>query len=185
MCAATLLAFNGIRPTIDDSVTLMPGAVITGDVVIGAHSSVWCHSVIRGDVHSIRIGAYTNVQDLSMLHVSGGESGAPLVVGDFVTIGHRVILHGCTIGHYCLIGMGAIVLDRAVIADEVMIGAGSVVPPNKVLASGYLYMGSPAKAVRPLTESEKAFLRQSAQGYAQTALGYQEPLMAISSKMAQ
>lgn len=176
MLAPSVLAFNGVMPQLDPSVMLLPGAVVTGDVVIGAHSSVWCHSVIRGDVNYIRIGAYTNIQDLSMLHVAGGASGAPLVIGDYVTIGHRAILHGCTVGNHCLIGMGSIVLDRAVLDDEVIIGAGSVVAPNKVLARGYLYMGSPAKAVRPLRDDEKTFLRQSATGYAHTATQYRQSM---------
>src|SRR5690606_11617301 len=127
--------------------------------------SVWPGAVIRGDVNSIRIGRGSNVQDLSVLHVSHRSewdpAGAPLVVGAHVTIGHRVILHGCTIGDECLIGMGSIVMDKAVLQQHVLLGAGSLVPEGRVLESGFLYLGSPAKKIRPLTEKEIAHFMYS------------------------
>ena len=144
-------------------------AVVIGDVVLGDDTSVWPLAAIRGDVNFIRIGARTSVQEGSVLHVThAGDynpEGHPLVVGDDVTVGHKVTLHGCTIGNRVLVGMGAIVLDGAVIEDEVMIGAGSLVPPGKRLVSGYLYMGSPVRQVRALTEAERGFFAYSAGNY--------------------
>jgi carbonic anhydrase/acetyltransferase-like protein (isoleucine patch superfamily) len=127
--------------------------------------------VIRADVNSIRIGRYTNIQDLSMLHVNHRSTqdvnGAPLVIGDYVTIGHAVILHGCTIEDECLIGMGSIVMDKSVVQKHVLLAAGSLVPEGKVLESGYLYVGRPAKKVRALTADEIAHIQYSAQNYVQ------------------
>ena len=154
--------FEGITPKIDPSAYIDPSSVVIGDVVIGAGCSVWPLTVIRGDVNIIRIGNNTNIQDGSVLHVSHqGEfnpTGAELHIGDEVTVGHKALLHGCRIGNRCLIGMGCIVMDNAVIQDQVMIGSGSLVPPDKVLESGYLYLGSPAKAVRELSDREKELL---------------------------
>jgi len=131
---------------------------------------------LRGDVNRIVIGQGSNVQDLTMGHVShktpGKPDGSPLLIGDYVTVGHSVVLHGCTIGNECLIGMGSIILDDAVIPDHVMIGAGSLVSPGKVLESGMLYMGRPAKAVRALTPEEIAHLRYSAEHYIQLKNNY-------------
>ncbi len=156
-------------PVLGERVYLHPSCQVIGDVKIGDDSSVWCNTVLRGDVNRIAIGRGTNVQDLTMGHVSHSTSdkpkGSPLIVGDYVTVGHSVILHGCTIGNECLIGMGSIVMDDAVIPDHVMIGAGSLVSPGKVLESGMLYMGRPAKAVRALTEQEIAYLKYSAEHY--------------------
>jgi carbonic anhydrase/acetyltransferase-like protein (isoleucine patch superfamily) len=142
---------------------------VIGDVKIGDDSSIWCNTVLRGDVNRIEIGRGSNVQDLSMCHVSHKTAdkpeGSPLIIGDYVTVGHSVILHGCTIGNECLIGMGSIIMDDVVIPDRVMIGAGSLISPGKVLESGMLYMGRPAKAVRALTQEELAYLRYSAEHY--------------------
>lgn len=164
-----LSAFRDTFPQIHDGVYLHDSAQVIGDVVIGEDSSIWANAVVRGDVNHIRIGRCSNVQDLSMCHVSHKmpekPQGSPLHIGDFVTIGHSVILHGCTIGNECLVGMGTIVMDDAVVPDRVMIGAGSLVPPRKVLESGMLYAGRPAVAVRPLTEKEIAYLRYSAEHY--------------------
>ncbi|MDO5059953.1 MAG: gamma carbonic anhydrase family protein, partial [Neisseria sp.] len=122
------------------------------------------------------IGRRSNIQDGSVLHVTGASAakpeGSPLIVGEEVTVGHKVTLHGCTIGNRVLVGMGAIVLDDAVVEDEVIIGAGSLVPPRKRLESGFLYVGSPVKAARPLSDEERAFLRQSAQNYVNVAADY-------------
>lgn len=153
----------GSRVYIDDT------AVVIGDVSLGDDVSIWPMTVLRGDVHRIEIGAATNIQDACVLHVThDGEyfpEGHPLVVGSHVTVGHSVALHGCRIGNYCLIGIGAIVMDGATIEDEVILGAGSLVPPGRTLESGHLYVGSPARKTRPLSDKEKAFLRYSAENY--------------------
>jgi len=154
-------------------------SVVIGDVILAENVSVWPFAVIRGDVNHIRIGKNSNVQDHAMLHVSHKKAdkpnGSPLIIGEDVTIGHHVTLHGCTIGNRVLIGINSIVLDDVIIPDDVMIGAGTLVPPGKVLESGYLYVGSPAKKVRPLTETELAFLPYSAQNYVKVSGHYLEP----------
>ena len=151
-------SFKDITPSIGADSYIDESAVVIGDVVIGDNCSVWPLTAIRGDVNIIRIGHDTNIQDGCVLHVSHqGEynpDGAELHIGNQVTVGHKVILHGCRIGSQCLIGMGAIVMDNAVIEDQVMIGSGSLVPADKVLESGYLYLGSPARRKRELTERE-------------------------------
>jgi carbonic anhydrase/acetyltransferase-like protein (isoleucine patch superfamily) len=161
--------FNGIQPKIGDSVYIAESAVIIGNVTIGDNVSIWPNTVVRGDVESITIGNDTNVQDGSVLHVTHygkfTDRGYPLVIGKGVTIGHRAIAHACKIGDYCLVGMGAIIMDDAVIEDFVMLGAGALVPPGKTLTTGNLYVGSPAKLVRPLTNSEREFLVYSSQHY--------------------
>ena len=163
-------------PDIHETCFIDDTAVVIGQISLAEQVNVWPLVVMRGDVNHIRIGARTNIQDGSVLHVTGARSqkpeGSPLIVGEDVTIGHKVILHGCTIGNRVLVGMGAIVLDDAVIDDDVMVGAGSVVPPGKRLQSGFLYLGSPVKQVRPLTDEEKAFLAQSAVNYINLAQEY-------------
>ncbi|MFT0211555.1 gamma carbonic anhydrase family protein [Pseudomonas sp. F1_0610] len=161
--------FNNIRPHFAERVFIDQSAIIIGDVEIGADSSVWPLAVIRGDMHSIRIGERTSIQDGSVLHITHkgpyNPNGYPLMIGDDVTVGHQALLHGCTIGSRVLVGMRSTVMDGAVIEDEVVLGAGSLVPPGKRLESGFLYVGSPAKAVRPLTEKERSFFAYSAQNY--------------------
>ncbi|MRV71733.1 gamma carbonic anhydrase family protein [Duganella sp. FT92W] len=163
-------------PLLGERVYLHASAQVIGDVRIGADSSVWCNAVLRGDVNHIIIGRCTNIQDLTMGHVSHKTErkpqGSPLVIGDYVTIGHSVILHGCRIGDECLIGMGSIVMDDVVIPDRVMLGAGSLVAPGKTLEPGFLYMGRPAEKVRPLTEAEMAYLRYSAEHYVRLKNNY-------------
>ena len=163
--------FNGKQPVISQSVFIDDSAVVIGDVILGDDVSVWPATVIRGDVESICIGAGTNVQDGSVLHVSHAGKfspvGHPLTIGKGVTIGHKAVVHACTIGNYCLIGIGAIILDDAVLEDYVMLGAGALVPPGKRLEGGYLYVGSPARQTRPLKETEKEFLEYSSQQYIQ------------------
>ena len=163
-------------PDIHETCFIDDTAVVIGQISLAEQVNVWPLVVMRGDVNHIRIGARTNIQDGSVLHVTGARSqkpeGSPLIVGEDVTIGHKVILHGCTIGNRVLVGMGTIVLDDAVIDDDVMVGAGSVVPPGKRLQSGFLYLGSPVKQVRPLTDEEKAFLAQSAVNYINLAQEY-------------
>jgi carbonic anhydrase/acetyltransferase-like protein (isoleucine patch superfamily) len=163
-------------PALGDRVYLHPSCQVIGDVKIGDDSSVWCNTVLRGDVNRIVIGRGSNVQDLTMCHVSHKTAekpdGSPLIIGDYVTVGHSVILHGCKIGNECLIGMGSIIMDDAVVADHVMIGAGSLVAPGKKLESGMLYIGRPAKALRELTEEEIAHLRYSAEHYMKVKNNY-------------
>lgn len=153
----------GARAFVDSS------AVVLGDVEIGADSSVWPLVVIRGDMHSIRIGERSSIQDGSVLHITHAgpfnPHGYPLNIGDDVTVGHKVTLHGCSIGNRVLVGMGSIVMDGVVIEDEVVLGAGSLVPPGKRLQSGYLYVGSPAKQARELTAQERSYFRYSAENY--------------------
>jgi carbonic anhydrase/acetyltransferase-like protein (isoleucine patch superfamily) len=152
--------YRGVLPTLDEGVFVDPMALVIGDVVLGRDVSVWPMAVVRGDVNYIRVGARSNVQDGSVLHVTrpypGSEAGFPLIIGEDVVIGHKVTVHGCTIGNRILVGIGAIVLDGAVVEDEVMIGAGSVVTPGKRLDSGGLYVGNPARRVRELTAAERA-----------------------------
>jgi carbonic anhydrase/acetyltransferase-like protein (isoleucine patch superfamily) len=143
--------------------------VVIGDVTLTDDISVWPTAVIRGDVESIQIGDGSNVQDGAVLHVSHAGDYSPtghkLSIGKGVTIGHRAVVHGCTVGNYCLIGIGAIIMDGAIMEDYVMLGAGALVSPGKVLQSGYLYVGAPAKPIRALNDSEKAFLEYSYQHY--------------------
>ena len=159
----------GITPSLGARVLIDPTAVVMGDVWLGDDASVWPHAAMRGDVQVIRIGARTNIQDGTVLHVTHegpyNPDGFPLHIGDDVTIGHRALLHGCTVGHRVLVGMGAIIMDKVVVEDEVMIAAGSLVTPGKRLRSGHLYAGSPAREVRALSESEQRFLQYSADGY--------------------
>jgi carbonic anhydrase/acetyltransferase-like protein (isoleucine patch superfamily) len=165
----TVRNFEQWAPDIAESVFIDESAVVTGNVVIGADSSVWPMCSIRGDIHSIRIGARTNIQDGSILHVSHDSAFAPggnaLSIGDDVTIGHNAVIHACTVENLCLIGIGSIVLDGAVVQQGAMVGAGSLVTPGKVLEGGYLWLGSPARRARELNESERAFLRYSAGHY--------------------
>ncbi len=158
-----LFPYKGLYPKIDETVFLASGIKIIGDVEIGKDSSIWYNSVIRGDVHYIKIGEQTNVQDMSMLHVTNGKY--PLNIGNKVTIGHSVKLHGCTLNDLCLIGIGAIVLDGAVVESNSMVAAGSVVKPNFVVPTGKLVAGVPAKIVRDLTEEEIAEFEKSALRY--------------------
>lgn len=161
--------FQNHSPRLAERAFVDRSAVVLGDVEIGADSSVWPLTVIRGDMHRIRIGARTSVQDGSVLHITHAgpfnPDGFPLLIGDEVTIGHKVMLHGCTLGNRILVGMGSTIMDGAIVEDEVIIGAGSLVPPGKRLESGYLYVGSPVKQARALTEKERAFFPYSASNY--------------------
>ncbi len=161
------------QPKIDASCYIDDAALVIGDVMIAEGGSVWPFAVVRGDVNRICIGKNSNVQDHTMLHVShkneAKPDGSPLIIGDYVTVGHQAMLHGCTIGNRVLVGMKTSILDDAIIEDDVMIGAGSLVPPRKRLESGYLYVGSPVKQVRALTDEEKQFLVYSAEHYVRVA----------------
>lgn len=158
-----LFPYLDLFPRIHSSVFLAEGVKIIGDVEIGEDSSVWYNTVIRGDVHYVKIGKMTNIQDCSMLHVTNGKY--PLNIGDKVTIGHSVKLHGCTLHNLCLIGIGAIVLDGAVVEEKSMVAAGSVVKPNFIVPSGKLVAGVPAKVVRELTQQELDEFEKSALRY--------------------
>ncbi len=165
--------FGGHIPQLASDSFVDKTAVLIGDIVLGAESSVWPLCVLRGDVNTIRIGCRSNIQDGSVLHVShptaAKPAGSPLVIGNEVTIGHRAMLHGCTIGSRVLVGMGTIVLDDAEIGSDTVIGAGSLVPPRKRLADGFLYMGAPVRQIRALTEAEREHLRYSAAHYVKLA----------------
>jgi len=162
-------SFEDYNPKISETAFIDESAVVTGNVVIGEDSSVWPCCSVRGDIHSITIGKRTNIQDGSILHVTHDSEYAPggfkLSVGDDVTVGHNVVLHACTVENECLIGMGSVVLDGAVVQSGAMVGAGSLVPPNKTLEGGYMWLGSPVKRARELTDKEKSFLKYSAQQY--------------------
>lgn len=162
-------SYLGIKPSLGKRVYIDDSAQIIGQIDIGDEVSIWPLVSARGDVNFIKIGKNTNIQDNTVLHVTrplaGTEEGFPLLIGENVTVGHSVVLHGCTIKNYCLIGMGAIVLDGAKINDYVMVAAGSVVPPNQVLESGYLYMGSPARQARKLKKTEIDWIKKSAINY--------------------
>ena len=163
-------AYRGVTPTIADTAFIEDTAVIVGDVVIEAHSSVWFHSVVRGDVNYIRIGQRTNVQDLSLLHVT--HDTYPLILGDDVTVGHHVVLHGCTIHDRVLIGMGAVLMDGVVVGDDCLIGAGALVTEHTKIPRGSLVIGAPARVKRLLRDAELAWLKESAQNYVRYARDY-------------
>ena len=158
-----MFPYQNIFPALDDSVFLAPGSKIIGDVVIGKDSSVWYNTVIRGDVNYIRIGDFTNVQDCSMLHVTYETN--PLIIGDEVTIGHSVTLHGCTIESRTLIGMNSVVLDGAIVRSNSIVAAGAVVRPGFVVPEGKLVGGVPCNIIRDLSENEIGEIKKSAQRY--------------------
>lgn len=163
--------FENQTPQIHDSCFIDPSAVVIGDVTLGEDTSVWPLTVIRGDVNRISIGMRCNIQDGTVIHVTHDGPMAPggyaTHIGDDVTVGHKVMLHGCTIGDRVLVGMGAIIMDGAVVESDVVIGGGSLIPPGKRLAGGYLYVGSPVKQVRELSVAERAFFTYSAGKYAE------------------
>lgn len=164
-----LRSYNDIYPTINARVYVDDAAVLYGDITVGEDSSIWPLVAARGDVNTITIGKRTNIQDGTVLHVTrkspSNPLGNPLVIGDDVTIGHKAMLHGCALGNRILVGMGAIIMDGAIVEDDVFIGAGTLVPPNKTLQSGYLYVGNPMRQARPLKPSEQEFLTISADNY--------------------
>lgn len=162
-------SFRQKTPQFGLDVWVDPTAVIIGDVHIDAHSSIWPYAVIRGDMNRIHIGKRCSIQDGSILHITHAgpfnPDGFALTIGNEVTVGHQVTLHGCTLGNRILVGMGSTVMDGAQIQDEVILGAGSLVAPGKILESGYLYVGRPAKKIRPLTEQEKDYFSYTASNY--------------------
>lgn len=162
--------YAGKSPQLGADAWVADNATVIGDVALGPRASIWYGAVVRGDVNKIRIGADTNIQDNSVIHVD--SSGFDTVIGDGVTVGHRVVLHGCHIGDGALIGIGAIVLNGAEIGPGALVGAGALVPPGKKIGAGMLAIGSPARETRPLTEEEKADLRHSAPHYVELARGH-------------
>jgi carbonic anhydrase/acetyltransferase-like protein (isoleucine patch superfamily) len=169
-------SYKGINPKLGQRVYVDDSAQIIGDVVIGDHSSVWMNAVVRGDVHLIRIGQHTNIQDNCVVHVF--KDTHPTHVGDHVTVGHAAVLHGCRIEDHCLIGMGAIVLNGAVVGTDSIVAAGAVIPEGMVVPPGSLVMGVPGKVRRPLTEEEK----QSIRTYASNYYSYKETYLAEVGK---
>lgn len=167
---AAILTFAGKRPQLDPTVYVADHASIIGDVRIGAGSSVWFGTVIRGDVMPIAIGADTSIQDNSVIHVTNGVSGT--TVGDRVTVGHRVILHACDVEDDCIIGMGAIILDRARIGRGSVVGAGALVTPGTDIPPGSFVLGAPAKVKRPVEERERQWIASSALHYVELARVY-------------
>ena len=165
----TIRSHKGYQPRFGKRVWIDPTATVIGDVELGDDCSVWPMTTIRGDMHRIRIGNRCSIQDGSVCHITHAgpynPDGWPLIVGDDVTVGHKALLHGCTIGSRVLVGMGAIIMDGAVVEDEVIIAAGTLVPPGKTLETGYLYRGSPARQARALNQDEKEFFRYTAANY--------------------
>jgi carbonic anhydrase/acetyltransferase-like protein (isoleucine patch superfamily) len=168
--AGQILPYRGVLPKIDASAFVASTAVVIGDVEIGPDSGIWFGCVIRGDVHRIRIGARTNIQDGTIIHCTLDKWGC--TIGSDITIGHGAILHACTLEDGCFIGMGAIVMDNARVESGAMVAAGALVTPGKVVKKGELWGGNPAKPMRPLTEPELAFFPVSAQRYVNLAKDY-------------
>ena len=165
----TIRTFKKKTPKIGNKTFVDETSLVLGDVEIGDDSSIWPMAVLRGDVHSIRVGKRTSIQDGTVCHVTHAgpydPEGHDLVIGDNVTVGHKAILHGCTIEDNCLIGMGAVVMDGAIVRENAIIGANSLVPPGRELTGGYLWVGSPARKIRKLTEEEIKFFKYSADNY--------------------
>ena len=162
-------SYKGITPSLGSNLYIDSSVILVGDITLADDVSLWPLVAARGDVNTITIGARTNIQDGTVLHVTrksiNNPNGNPLIIGEDVTVGHKCMLHGCQLGDRILVGMGAIIMDGVVVEDDVFIGAGSVVPPNKTLLSGFLYVGNPAKQIRRLKASEEDFLKQSAINY--------------------
>lgn len=183
----TVRIYNGIEPQMDTGVYVDDKALVIGDVTLATDVSIWPMAVLRGDVNRIVIGAASNIQDNAVLHVThkwaGNPEGHPLIIGKGVTIGHSVVLHGCTVGDLSLIGIGAIVLDGAVIEERVMVGAGALIPPGKRLESGFLYVGTPAKQSRPLTQAELDYLEYSSDAYVSLKNRYLADMAALIAQV--
>lgn len=161
-------------PDIGEGVFIAPSAVVVGDVTLGDQVNIWYNATLRGDIHRITIGAKTNIQDNAVCHVTNGKHA--LTIGEGVTVGHSAILHGCTVEDYALVGMGATVLDGAVVQKESYVAAGALVSPNKVVESGWLWAGVPARPVRKITDEELKYLRWSANHYIKTAANHAQSL---------
>jgi carbonic anhydrase/acetyltransferase-like protein (isoleucine patch superfamily) len=170
LVSALILSFKGVRPTIATDAFIAQNAVVIGDVFVGAQSSIWYGCVLRGDVERIRVGERTNIQDGTIVHVTGKRFSC--LIGSDVTVGHAAILHGCTLEDQSFVGMGATVMDSAVVESGGMVAAGALVTPGKVVKKGELWAGSPAKFLRPLTDAERANFLVSAAHYAELARDY-------------
>jgi carbonic anhydrase/acetyltransferase-like protein (isoleucine patch superfamily) len=168
-----LYAHRGVRPTLGARVFVADTATVIGDVVLGDDASVWFGCVVRGDVFPIRIGARSNIQYGAVVHVTGDMASTS--VGDDVTVGHMALLHGCTVGNRVLVGMGSIVLDNAIIEDDVVLAAGSLVPPGARIPSGMLAMGRPAKPVRPLQDHDRVRIAEGARLYVEYKTTFMGP----------
>jgi carbonic anhydrase/acetyltransferase-like protein (isoleucine patch superfamily) len=177
-----LIAYRNILPKIDDTAFIARDAIISGDVVIGKNSGIWFGCVIRGDVTKITIGDFTNIQDKTILHGTRanhaqkktGNDGAPVSIGNYVTIGHNAIIHACTIENYCFIGMGSIIMDLAIVREFGMLAAGAVLTPGKIVGSEEIWAGNPAKFFRKMTQSEIDYIKISAENYAELAMDYRK-----------
>lgn len=175
-----ILTYRGITPKIDNSAFIAQNAIISGDVIIGKNVGIWYGCVIRGDVAKIRIGDDTNIQDNTVIHVTRanhaqnktGDEGGPTIIGKGVTIGHSAIIHACIIEDYAFIGMGAIIMDLAKVEKYGMLAAGAVLTPGKVVKSGQIWAGNPAKYFRDLTEIEKNYIHTSADNYIELGQEY-------------
>jgi len=165
----TVRQFEGTTPRIHPSSRVDPLALVLGDVTMDEDASIWPMAVARGDVQRIEIGARTNIQDACILHVSHDSiytpGGTPLVIGQDITVGHKAVLHACTVEDGCFIGIGSVILDGAKIGSRAMLGAGVLVPPGKMLEGGYLWLGQPARRVRALTDDELEYMAYSARHY--------------------
>lgn len=169
-----ILPWKGVTPTIAQSAFIAPQSTVIGDVVIGEETSIWFGCVVRGDVHEIRIGSRTNIQDGTIVHVTGGKFGT--YIGSGITIGHGCVLHACVLEDDCFIGMGATVMDGAVVESGAMVAAGAVVTPGKRVKKGELWAGSPAKPMRELKPEDVAFFPVSARNYVELAAQYRAQL---------
>ena len=164
--------FDGHRPQVSSDVYVAETAAVIGQVTIGGGSSIWFGAVLRGDVMRIAIGEQTSIQDNAVVHVTGGVSGT--IIGNRVTVGHGAIVHACTVGDDCIVGMGSVLLDRAVIGAHCIVGAGAVVTPGTVIPDGSLVVGSPARVKREVTAQERAWIRESAAHYVALAAKYRD-----------
>ena len=175
-----IIKYRGITPEIHESAFIASTAIVSGDVVIGKDVGIWFGTIIRGDVAKIRIGDGTNIQDNSVIHVTRpnhaqnktGDEGGPTIIGKGVTIGHSAIIHACTIGDYSFIGMGSIVMDLAIVESYGMLAAGGVLTPGKIIKSGQIWAGNPARYMRDLTEVEKNYIKTSENNYIDLAREY-------------
>ena len=172
-----LFELDGTRPQVDPAAWVAPGAVVIGDVTLGAGSSIWFGCVVRGDTNRIRIGARTNIQDGSILHVNAGDY--PCLIGDDVTVGHAAIVHACILHEHAFVGMGATVLDKAVIEEGGMLAAGALLPPGKRVGPRELWAGSPARKVRDMDEEERARFDQVAVHYTALSAHYRTALLPV------
>ncbi len=170
--------YNGIQPTVPDSAFVDDTALVLGEVTLGEDASIWPMTVLRGDVNRIEVGPRSNIQDGTVVHVAHDgpfcPGGFPAIIGADVTVGHRAVIHACTVGDRVLVGMGAVIMDGARVGDDSIVGANALVPPGKELAGGYLYVGSPVKTARALTDRELEHLRYSAAHYIRLAASHRD-----------